>query len=59
MKAKLSFDYDHHFKFPKIGTGFLFKVNHCQCKLVFANSNFEVNLSTYVFGKFFFYIIES
>jgi len=44
MKAKLSFLYDHHFKFPNRNTVFIFKVNVFQCKHVFPNGNFEENV---------------
>jgi hypothetical protein len=36
MNAKLSFLYDHHFKFPNRNTGFIFKVNQFECKRVFS-----------------------
>jgi len=32
MKAKLLFYYDYLIKFPNRNTGFIFKVNVCQCK---------------------------
>jgi len=28
--------YNHHFKFPHRNTGFIFKINECQCKHVFS-----------------------
>ena len=40
------------FKFPNRNTGFIFKVKQCQCK------HFEEKISTYVFGKSFWYNIE-
>ena len=33
----------------------IFKVNQCQCKHIFPNSNFERKFRTYVFGKSFWY----
>ena len=51
--------YDHHFKFPNINTGFLFKVNQFQWKnMYFPSSKFEGNFSTYVFRKSFWYYRE-
>ena len=58
MKAKLLFQFYHHFKSPNRNTGFIFEVNVCQRNMSIPNSNFKDNFSSYVFGKTFV-IIES
>ena len=57
MKAKLSFRYDHHFKFPNRNAGFIFKIK-VNMNMSFRNSNCEGNFSTYVFGKSFLHYRE-
>ena len=52
-EGKILFKDVHLLKLPIRNTGFIFKVNECQCIHVFPNSNFEGKFSTYMFGKSF------
>ena len=54
-KEKIFFSNVHLLKLPNRNTGFIFKVNECQCKMSLPNSNFEGNFNTYVFGKSFWH----
>ena len=58
MKANLSFYYDHHFKFQIETLVSYSRSTKINVNMSFPYRNFDVNFSTYVFGKSFWHYRE-